>query len=169
MLRPGGVARPASARAFTTELARVGSPLPVSVMTGWLIVIYHRRTFTGWTGSLMGCEQRSPRSARSPAESFSFATLGGVLCDLGVKSVCRPLCLRLRHAMSSALKQSPQNTTNLGDSTAKNAEKTGSRPALVGSLKGARLRGRSRGPAARAGFLMAGCVRRSSIAPAAGT
>src|ERR1035441_10535993 len=58
MLRPGGVARPASAKAFTTELSRVGSPLPVSVMTGWFIVIYHRRTSTGWTGSLMGCEQR---------------------------------------------------------------------------------------------------------------
>ena len=56
-----GVARPASARAFTTELSRVGSPLPVSVMTGWFIVIYHRRTFTGWTGSLMGCEQRTQR------------------------------------------------------------------------------------------------------------
>jgi N-6 DNA Methylase len=26
-------------------------------MTGWLIVIYHRRTFTGWTASIMGCEQ----------------------------------------------------------------------------------------------------------------
>jgi hypothetical protein len=26
-------------------------------MTGWFIVIYHRRTFTGWTGSLMGCER----------------------------------------------------------------------------------------------------------------
>ena len=57
-----GVARPASARAFTTELSRVGSPLPVSVMTGWFIVIYHRRTFTGWTGSLMGCEQRAQSS-----------------------------------------------------------------------------------------------------------
>ena len=28
------------------------------VMTEWLIVIYHCRYFTGWTGSLMGCEQR---------------------------------------------------------------------------------------------------------------
>jgi hypothetical protein len=26
-------------------------------LTGWLIVIYHRRTFTGWTASIMGCEQ----------------------------------------------------------------------------------------------------------------
>ena len=26
-------------------------------MTRWFIVIYHRRTFTGRTGSLMGCEQ----------------------------------------------------------------------------------------------------------------
>src|SRR5213592_1377076 len=59
MLRPGGLARPALARTFTTELAWAGSPRnPTSVMTGWFIVIYHRRTFTGWTGSLMGCEQR---------------------------------------------------------------------------------------------------------------
>src|SRR6266542_2996556 len=58
MLRPGSVACPAPARTFTTELAWAGSPqVPTSVMTGWLIVIYHRRTFTGWTGSLMGCEQ----------------------------------------------------------------------------------------------------------------
>src|SRR4029077_6910329 len=26
-------------------------------MTRWFLVIYHRRTFTGWTGSIMGCEQ----------------------------------------------------------------------------------------------------------------
>jgi hypothetical protein len=29
----------------------------MSIMTGWFIVIYHRRTFTGWTDSLMGCER----------------------------------------------------------------------------------------------------------------
>jgi len=68
-----GVARPASARAFTTELSRVGSPLPVSVMTGWFIVIYHRRTFTGWTGSLMGCEQR-----RKGAETQGVRLLGTI-------------------------------------------------------------------------------------------
>src|SRR6266516_7093657 len=57
MLRPGGVACPAPARTFTTELSWAGSPQkPRSVMTGWFIVFYHRRTFTGWTGSLMGCE-----------------------------------------------------------------------------------------------------------------
>src|SRR6267154_1239210 len=40
MLRPGDVARPAPARAFTTELAWAGSPrTPTSVITGWLIVI----------------------------------------------------------------------------------------------------------------------------------
>src|SRR5260370_38070283 len=60
MLRPGGVARPALARAFTTKLSWVGSPRsPTLVMTEWLIVTYHCRTFTGWTGSLMGCEQRT--------------------------------------------------------------------------------------------------------------
>src|SRR2546422_7199402 len=57
MLRPGGVACPAPARTFTTELSWAGSPRkPKSAITGWFIVIYHRRTFTGWTGSLMGCE-----------------------------------------------------------------------------------------------------------------
>jgi hypothetical protein len=30
-------------------------------MTGWFIVSDHRRTFTGWTGSLMGCEQKTQR------------------------------------------------------------------------------------------------------------
>ena len=54
-----GAACPASARTFTTELTRAGSPRnPASVMTGWLIVIYHRRTSTGWTGSLMGCTRK---------------------------------------------------------------------------------------------------------------
>src|SRR6266446_8391772 len=65
MLRPGGVARPALARAFTTKLSWAGSPRsPTLVMTEWLIVTYHCRTFTGWTGSLMGCEQRT-QSAQS--------------------------------------------------------------------------------------------------------
>jgi hypothetical protein len=26
---------------------------------GWFIVSDHRRTFPGWTGSLMGCEQKT--------------------------------------------------------------------------------------------------------------
>ena len=42
-------------RAFMGRVA----PEPMSVMTGWFIVIYHRRTFTGWTGSIMGCERIS--------------------------------------------------------------------------------------------------------------
>jgi len=29
----------------------------MSVITGWLIINYHRRTFTGWTVGLMGCER----------------------------------------------------------------------------------------------------------------
>src|SRR5438552_18065869 len=65
MLRPGGVAGPAPARTFTTELSWTGSPQkPRSAITGWLIVIYHRRTFTGWTGSLMGCEPTHAENAR---------------------------------------------------------------------------------------------------------
>ena len=31
--------------------------MPTSVLTGWLIFIYHRRTFTGWTVSIMACER----------------------------------------------------------------------------------------------------------------
>src|SRR5260370_10585321 len=70
MLRPGGVARPALARAFTTKLSWAGSPRsPTLVMTEWLIVTYHCRTFTGWTGSLMGCEQR--RKGAKTREIFS--------------------------------------------------------------------------------------------------
>src|SRR5207248_5759859 len=84
MLRPGDVARPAPARTFTTELSWVGSPrIPTSVMTGWLIVIYHRRTFAGWTGSLMGCEL-STQIGAPPASGwrawfgmFSAAGLSG--------------------------------------------------------------------------------------------
>src|SRR6266576_7334006 len=65
MLRPGGVARPALARAFTTKLSWTGSPLePMLVMTEWFIVIYHCRIFTGRTGSLMGCEQRREDTQR---------------------------------------------------------------------------------------------------------
>ena len=37
-------------------------------MTRWFIVIYHRRTFTGRTGSLMGCEQ----SRKDARETFLF-------------------------------------------------------------------------------------------------
>jgi hypothetical protein len=56
-LRPNGVACPAPARTFTTELASMGSPLSsTSVMTRWAIVIYHHRTSTGWIVSIMGCE-----------------------------------------------------------------------------------------------------------------
>src|SRR5437016_4735397 len=58
MLRPGSLACPAPARTFTTELSWAGSPrIPMSVITGWLIIIYHRQTFTGWTVGLMGCER----------------------------------------------------------------------------------------------------------------
>ena len=91
------------ARAFTTELARVGSPLPVSVMTGWLIVIYHRRTFTGWTGSLMGCEQRtSPRVAEAKLSqrdsvptlaSSATSALDRISCLFGCGSVALCLCV----------------------------------------------------------------------------
>src|SRR6266446_6021975 len=58
MLRPGELARPAAARTFTTELAWAWSPLrPRRLLLDGLIVIYHRRTFTGRTGSLMGCKR----------------------------------------------------------------------------------------------------------------
>ena len=52
------VVSPAPARTFTTKLSWAGSPqMPTLARTRWFIVIYHRRTFTGWTGSLMGCER----------------------------------------------------------------------------------------------------------------
>src|SRR5260370_41922424 len=76
MLRPGGVARPALARAFTTKLSWAGSPRsPTLVMTEWLIVTYHCRTFTGWTGSLMGCEQRrkEAKTRQKPVGTLSTA------------------------------------------------------------------------------------------------
>src|SRR5262245_50391126 len=60
MLRPGDLACPAPVRTFTTELSWAESPqIPTSVMTVWLLVIYHRQTFTGWTVGLMGCERIS--------------------------------------------------------------------------------------------------------------
>jgi len=56
------VASPASARTFTTELPWAGSPrAPGRLSLNGFIVIYHHRTFTGWTGSIMGCEQRTQR------------------------------------------------------------------------------------------------------------
>jgi len=71
---------PCSVRTFTTELAWAGSPRnPTSAMTGWLIVIYHRRTFTGWTGSLMGCEQKTQKDARREARK---PARGGVGADM---------------------------------------------------------------------------------------
>ena len=39
---------------------------PTSIITGWFIVIYHRRTFTGWTDGLMGCE----RMGADPSSGF---------------------------------------------------------------------------------------------------
>src|SRR2546425_12939205 len=78
MLRPGDVARPALARAFTTKLSWAGSPqMPMLVMTEWLIVIYHCRYFTGWTGSLMGCEQRTQRTQREQKEERGLALAAG--------------------------------------------------------------------------------------------
>src|SRR2546428_8858133 len=41
------------------------------LMTEWLIVIYHCRYFTGWTGSLFGCQQGSQRR-----ELYSFHRSG---------------------------------------------------------------------------------------------
>jgi hypothetical protein len=69
MLRPGEFARPASARAFTTELAWAGSPhCPRRLSLDGLIVIYHHRTFTGWTGSRMGCKRINTDAGRLAAK-----------------------------------------------------------------------------------------------------
>ena len=41
---------------------------PFRQLTGWIIVIYHRRTSTGWTASIMGCERISAeRGAPGPS------------------------------------------------------------------------------------------------------
>ena len=42
--------------------------MPTSVITGWFIVIYHHRTFTGWTGSLMGCERNTRKGRRKTTD-----------------------------------------------------------------------------------------------------
>lgn len=44
---------------------------PTSVITGWFIVFYHRRTSTGWIGSLMGCEQRTQRNKLMRKRDFT--------------------------------------------------------------------------------------------------
>jgi hypothetical protein len=75
-LRPNGVACPAPARTFTTELAWMGSPLSsTSVMTRWAIVIHHHRTSTGWIVSIMGCEstEHEHEHVRRVDELFSLA------------------------------------------------------------------------------------------------
>src|SRR6266566_2968559 len=86
MLRPEELARPAAARTFTTELAWAGSPLcPRRLLLDGLIVIYHRRTFTGWTGSLMGCK-RIPRISTNLSVCW--------LCYLLFNHRLRPRCCR---------------------------------------------------------------------------
>jgi len=54
-------------------------------MTTWLIVIYHRRTFTGWTGSLMGCEQKTQKAQK--AQRGSATTKFGQPGPISSKSI----------------------------------------------------------------------------------
>src|SRR5258707_14666375 len=64
--------RPAPVRTFTTELAWAGSPQsPKSVISRWFIVIFHRRTHTGWTISIMGCEITITITRKSKSKSKS--------------------------------------------------------------------------------------------------
>ena len=52
-------ARPAPVRTFTTELAWAESPQsPKSVISRWFIVIFHRRTLTGWTNQHYGLRDK---------------------------------------------------------------------------------------------------------------
>src|SRR6266516_348863 len=89
MLRPGGVACFALARAFTTKLSWAGSPQkPTLVMTEWLIVIYHCRTFTGRTDSLMGSEQRTQRSAQRDAKANFFAAFAKTFAPSAFNRAC---------------------------------------------------------------------------------
>src|SRR5882672_6030608 len=99
MLRPGEFACPAAARAFTTELAWAGSPhCPRRLSLDGLIVIYHHRTFTGWTGSRMGCKQRTQRRKKTGYSE----TDGGkkrsaerrLWVPVGIGGVCDPVGLR---------------------------------------------------------------------------
>ena len=110
MLRPGDVARPAPARTFTTELAWAGSPqTPTSVMTGWFIVIYHRRTFTGWTGSLMGCKRMTRIRKREVIRVIRGTLLG--LPGIGRR---RPLAKPVEHQAKALGKGVPRLPVQLG-------------------------------------------------------
>lgn len=40
------------------------APVPQVGYTGWLIIIYHHQTFTGWTVGLMGCKRIAPISTK---------------------------------------------------------------------------------------------------------
>jgi hypothetical protein len=48
---------------------------PASVIAGWLLVIYHHRTFTGWTVSLMGCERIDTNSEGMLPATGRFAEI----------------------------------------------------------------------------------------------
>src|SRR5260221_14528733 len=69
--------RPAPVRTFTTELAWAGSPQsPKSVISRWFIVIFHRRTHTGWTISIMGCEMKCATKPKRRVLGQSPSLLG---------------------------------------------------------------------------------------------
>ena len=57
-------------------------------LTGWFIVIYHRRTFTGWIGSLMGCEQRTQSKVVMTGSGMLLSRVGSChLPDVGIGGI----------------------------------------------------------------------------------
>src|SRR5260221_6367271 len=86
--------RPAPVRTFTTELAWAGSPQsPKSVISRWFIVIFHRRTHTGWTISIMGCEIE----AAIKAAIKGWGRLSSVIPAAGTRGIPSTCARRRRH------------------------------------------------------------------------
>src|SRR5437899_557684 len=112
MLRPGELARPAAAKTFTTELAWAGSPLcPRRLLLDGLIVIYHRRTFTGWTGSLMGCKRIDTKLKRDLTQAAirkSFVKIRAIRVKCGPRTLvwtAMRVCFTLRSRITSNMRK----------------------------------------------------------------
>jgi len=65
MLRPGHLLALLRSGLLLPSLLGPGRPLsPKSVISRWFIVIFHRRTLTGWTISIMGCTSSRAEARR---------------------------------------------------------------------------------------------------------
>src|ERR1700745_2924384 len=99
----------------------MGSPLSsTSVMTRWVIVIYHHRTSTGWIVSIMGCESTSTIDQGSKAVLGKSSQENKILTDcstVDLLTLNKTFLLkapRLRSQLCSLLKLRPGNS--LGNS-----------------------------------------------------